>query len=178
MPNYNRVAREIQPRSNISYYTVVVMNQTGEFLKNRRKELRLTQSEVATRAGISVSYLSTLERGQRHSITNAELTPDRSKVVALAKALKTDRDELLVMFGFAPENPLEHKKPETVAELLSILTSMGVENPIFKDGIENLPNDPDVLEDILRVISMTVEIELRKHPNNAPQISRGSILHE
>ena len=151
------------------------MNETGEFLKKRREELGLTQSEVATRAGISVSYLSTLERGQRHSITNAKLTPDRSKVVSIAKALQTDKDELLVMFGFAPEQPLERPKPQTVQELLERLTELGVDyDPSFLGGVENIPDDPDFLADVLADFAMLFEMRVRKklHPQNE-QATRG-----
>lgn len=161
-------------------YTLVAMdNKAGEWLRERRRKLGLMQSDVAKRAGVSTSYISTLERGQKHSLTNATLRPDRDKVIALAKAVKGNPDELLLLYQFAPEQPFERDKPQSVAELLQRLAELGVDQPIFKDGIESLPDDPDALDEILRVIAMTVEIELRKKnvSHNASSTERG-LLHE
>lgn len=84
-------------------YNIVVMETFGEWLRRHRKQLDLLQSQVARRAGVSSSYISTLERGQRHSITGAELVPDRGKVVAIAKAVAGNPDEALRFFGYATD---------------------------------------------------------------------------
>ena len=142
----------------------------GTWIKELRDKAGLSQDGAARRAEI--------DRQQWYRIENGLSGTKRDTVIRIAHALSADPNEALERAGFSTGQPLERPKPQTVQELLSRLNELGVENPIFKGGIENLPDDPDVLEDILRVISMTVEIELRKHPNNAPQISRGSILHE
>ena len=53
--------------------------QFGEGLRARRAHLRLSQGEVAARAGISVNYLSLLENDKR--------TPSFETLEALARAL-------------------------------------------------------------------------------------------
>lgn len=63
----------------------------------------MLQKDVARRAGVSVSYVSTLERGQPHSITGADLTPERRKVVALAEAVGGDVSEALALCGYASD---------------------------------------------------------------------------
>jgi transcriptional regulator with XRE-family HTH domain len=167
MPDSNLVVSLLQPRWQKSSYTSVVMNKSGEFLRKRRQELGLTQADVAKRSGLSVSYISTLERGQKHSTTNADLTPARDKVLAIAKALKTDADEMLVLFGFAPEYPIERPKPQNVQELLAALNELGVD-AMFYGGVENLPDDPELLADILDDFATVIALRLRKKlpPNN------------
>lgn len=77
------------------------MNNFGEWLRAKRIDLGLKQADVARRAGVSVSYVSTLERSQPHSTTGARLTPERSKLTALAKAVQGDIDEALHLCGYA-----------------------------------------------------------------------------
>ena len=142
----------------------------GTWLKEQRDKASLTQGELSERTDktVSVSMISSIESGARKA---SLVTVNR-----LARALGANKEEARVAAGFAPEHPLEREKPQTVQELLDRLNELGVENPIFKGGIENLPDDPDVLEDILRVISMTVEIELRKSSHNhATQTERGRL---
>lgn len=93
-----------QPFCYGSDYNIVVMDNFGDWLKRHRKELGLHQREVARTAGVSTSYISTLERGQKHSITGADLVPDRAKVVEIAKAVKGSVDEALRLFGYTSAN--------------------------------------------------------------------------
>jgi transcriptional regulator with XRE-family HTH domain len=145
----------------------------GNWIKELRDNARLSQDGAARRAGI--------DRQQWYRIENGLSGTKRDTVIRIAHALSASPDEALVRAGFAPEQPLqdlERPKPNNVQELLDRLSELGVESPIFHGGIENLPDDPDVLDKILQVISMTVEIELRKHPHNAPQTEARSVLHE
>ena len=60
--------------------------RTGEAIKKRRVELQLTQEQVAFEAGISVTYLSEVERGRRNlALIN---------LFKLSKALDTSLGEL------------------------------------------------------------------------------------
>lgn len=86
-------------------YNIVVMNGSGKWLVDHRKKLGLHQKDVAKRAGISVSYISTLEREQPHSLTGEDIIPDKDKVVAIAKALEADENELLAIYGYASNEP-------------------------------------------------------------------------
>lgn len=57
----------------------------GEQLRNRREELRLTQTEVAVAAGLSQGYISQIEKGEAPS------SPDRIESwVKICDALQLD----------------------------------------------------------------------------------------
>jgi len=66
-------------------------------LRARRKELDLTQSEVARRAGISQAYWAQMEAGDR--------TPQFDLLAQLAEALQTSPDALLSREVFSTEFP-------------------------------------------------------------------------
>jgi len=103
MPDYNLVAVRKQPHCYKNNYNTVGMNNFGDWVRDHRKRLGLYQSDLAKRAGVSTSYISTIERGQRHSITGAELRPEPQKVTAIAKALGQSADEALLLTGYAPK---------------------------------------------------------------------------
>lgn len=48
----------------------------GQWLRQRRKEKRLTQAALAALSGVSASYISTIERQQPHSVSGAKLRPE------------------------------------------------------------------------------------------------------
>lgn len=62
--------------------------QIGKRIAKRRKELKLTQAQVAERANIGNKYMSSIERA--YSIPSTEV------VMRLAAALDTTPDEFLV----------------------------------------------------------------------------------
>lgn len=59
----------------------------GKRLKNRRKELEMTQVEVAEKADISVNYYARVERG--------EVNPSLDIFKSILKALKTTSSKVL-----------------------------------------------------------------------------------
>ena len=61
----------------------------GEVIRTRRRELNLTQAEVASRIKTSTSYVGLLESGRRH--------PSNLIVTRLAKVLRLDRRELFFL---------------------------------------------------------------------------------
>jgi transcriptional regulator with XRE-family HTH domain len=63
------------------------MKPFRELLRERRKELGLTQKAVAERIGATASYISLLESGK-------SLPPPRPMVKALAYALQMDPESL------------------------------------------------------------------------------------
>lgn len=67
--------------------TVIDYKMIGNRLKNRRKELKLTQEEVCAKANITTFYLSKLENGKS--------TPTLETLAVLAKVLQTDLVYLL-----------------------------------------------------------------------------------
>ena len=63
----------------------------GEAVRRRRKELGLSQEELADRAGLHRTYIGSVERGERNvSLTN---------IHKLAGALKTSAAELVSGHG-------------------------------------------------------------------------------
>lgn len=111
--NYNSVAQRLQPRCNFNGYNTFTVITIGSWLKQHRKNKGLTQRQVADRAGVSFSYVSTLEREQAHSITAKLISPRRESVVALAKAVGGDVDDALGLAGFAKTS-----EPKESAEVL------------------------------------------------------------
>jgi transcriptional regulator with XRE-family HTH domain len=90
-----------QPSCVFHSYNVETYMTFGEWLRRHRKQLGLTQPETAERAHVSTSYVSTIERGQPHSITGGVIRPEPEKVIALAKAVEGDPDEALQLCGYA-----------------------------------------------------------------------------
>lgn len=90
----------LQPHSHKNLYNLVVMDTSGEWLRSKRKALRMRQEDVAIRAHVSPSYISTIERGQKHSTSDGDLKPDRDKLIRIAKAVNGNPDELLAFYEY------------------------------------------------------------------------------
>src|SRR5262245_58819895 len=73
-----------------------VLAELGQRIRSLRERLGLTQEAFAERAGISVSFASLLERGER--------SPSYETLVQLARALDLSLAEL---FGAKPGHPDE-----------------------------------------------------------------------
>ncbi|SRR5690554_4551860 len=54
----------------LNYSDTAILKEIGEFLKAKRLEQNLTQEEVATKAAMSRSTLSLVERGEGISLIN------------------------------------------------------------------------------------------------------------
>lgn len=115
----------------------------GDWLREKRVQKHLRQADVARRAGVSVSYISTIERNARHSTSNARLQPQRDAVIAIANALGEDVTEALMIAGYAPEEP----------EKLDILERDDIRVALFTGSIP-----PEHLEEFKRTIEIAVEI--------------------
>ena len=163
MLDNNLVVARIQPLCcSLQYNLVAMENKAGEWLRRHRKANDLLQSEVAERARVSVSYISTLERGQKHSTTDAALRPERDKAVAIARAVQGNPDELLLLYGYAPASMSADGKPQTLDELLTRLEALGVENfhAINQDALREAT--PDQLQEVLDAVKFAIEITLQR----------------
>ncbi len=49
-------------------------NVLGEIIKDRRKELNMSQEELANKSGLSQGYISELEKGEKENPSKATLT--------------------------------------------------------------------------------------------------------
>lgn len=132
--------------------------QFGEWLKHHRKQLRLTQRDLAERTGISFSYISTLEREQPHSITGKSIQPKRDVVESLARAVNGNVEEALHAAGYATTTPT---KPQTLPELVAALESLGIETPLMYD---DLPTDDDgeAFREVVERIWLDVELVTKR----------------
>lgn len=84
-----------------------------ELLKRQRESAAMSQSTLAKRADLDHSYVSRLEKNQRH--------PTRRTVLRLSLALRNtvhQRDELLAAAGYLPRSVA--KVQSDVAELVDL----------------------------------------------------------
>ena len=63
----------------------------GRAVRKRRRELDLSQEDLAERAGLHRNYISDIERGDRN--------PSLENIQKLAKALDTKVSALLINYG-------------------------------------------------------------------------------
>lgn len=67
----------------------------ANFVAEHRKQLGLTKRNLAELANIDASYVTLIE--------NRGCTPRRDKVIKIAKALKTNIEQTLLVAGYAPD---------------------------------------------------------------------------
>lgn len=127
----------------------------------RRTAAGMTQSALAKRVGVSVSYISALERDEPNAVDGSPRRPRVEKVEKIAKALNADMDEARLAAGFAPLHP-RNGKPETLAELLDRLTELGVDNVHFADHDALRDATPEELQDVLDAVQLAIEVTLRR----------------
>lgn len=82
--------RSRQPRAKVP------PSPLGAYVRARRDELGFTQESLAAAAGLSVTYIAMMERGEQKN-------PRRTTLLALAKAL--DVDEATLLSPPAPPKP-------------------------------------------------------------------------
>jgi transcriptional regulator with XRE-family HTH domain len=66
----------------------------GEFLRRRRRELGLSQEDLADDAALSANYIAKLETGVRE--------PGLKALMRLSEALEVSKDEIFNIFIHAP----------------------------------------------------------------------------
>lgn len=103
--------------ANINRYTFCMT--FGKWLITARHTAGLKQPELAKRAGVSVSYISALEREELTGKFDRPRKPTAEKVTKIAKALGVPVDEALVMAGFVPASMTT--RPTTARESLELI---------------------------------------------------------
>lgn len=98
------------------------------YIVRRRKELGLTQGELATRAGVSQAYISRLERGK--------LDPRLSTMRKIRVVLEEDRRSRTTLAAVM-SRPVISAGPEvTVAEAIRTMTEHGFSQlPVLRQGV-------------------------------------------
>lgn len=72
-----------------------------EFVRNRRKELGLTQNELAEKANVTLSVIKRFEQKKPYN-------PRGKHVFKLAKAIKVDAEFLIMDFIWGNESEVNH----------------------------------------------------------------------
>lgn len=145
----------------------------GEKLKLWRETARMTQKELADAAGVSVAYISNLERNISYNTRSGTPRVSEDLCRRFAEALQLPEDEVREAAGYLPR--ANYGKPNNLEELLTALDKLGVKGPIFYDEQAVRDASPEVLESILNTVRLAVEIELNRltnNPNDQPTHSR------
>jgi transcriptional regulator with XRE-family HTH domain len=94
------------------------MEDFHTLLQQHRNRARISQSELARKAGVSASYINRVEKGERQP-------PSRSVVLRIANALDLDSEatnDILLAGGYAPKRvallPLDHPILGLMADVL------------------------------------------------------------
>jgi transcriptional regulator with XRE-family HTH domain len=74
------------------------IRELGEFIRSQRKSARLSLKSVSSVAGVSIPYLSQIERGLRK--------PSAEILQAIAKGLRISAETLYVQAGFLEDRPV------------------------------------------------------------------------
>ena len=82
------------------------IRQLGEFIRNQRKGARLSLKAVSAAAGVSIPYLSQIERGLRK--------PSADILQAIAKGLRISAETLYVQAGILEDRPI----PDVAAAIM------------------------------------------------------------
>src|SRR6266545_1490882 len=82
------------------------IGQLGQFIRNQRKGARLSLKAVSAVAGVSIPYLSQIERGLRK--------PSAEILQAIAKGLRISAETLYVQAGILEDRPV----PDVAAAIM------------------------------------------------------------
>ena len=95
----------------------------GATVRREREKLEIGLREMARKIGISPTYLSKVERDELPP-------PAEDRVVAIAKILDCDRDELLAMAGKVSSDLTEiiRRHPREIASFLRSATGLTAEH--------------------------------------------------
>lgn len=101
------------------------MTTIGNRIKERRKELRLTQLDIKEKTGISSGNMSDIERGNR--------LPAAATLAQLSEVLQCSVDYLLTGKSLTAENPCEYSENYTPCspqeqKILTFFRSMSKED--------------------------------------------------
>jgi transcriptional regulator with XRE-family HTH domain len=130
----------------------------GKWLSEKRQEARLTQQQLAKRAGISPNYVSALERDEPNTKDGLPRRPREDKVERIAKALRVSLDDALLAAGYAPTQLIG--PPQNRKELIEALERIGVEQIQFHEDISD--KSPAELLELFDAIKLAVEITLSR----------------
>ncbi len=115
------------------------MNEFGPLLKQLRLSHRVTLRGIASKAGVSSTYISELERG-------VKVAPSKEVLDKIVKAMNLDRDEASQLYQMAgkTQNTIAYDLPEYimnrdyVAAALRVARDVGAGKEIWDKFVEEL----------------------------------------
>lgn len=128
-------------------------NTLGSNLRRIRKENKLTQSQLAKLSGLSVSYLSSIERGER--------TASLKTLKKIGKALKVP---VYVLTGDNPVDPDDYDPRNELTDLNSLQEWVKKQPVLFLNGQEVPKEVRQFFEDFLEMVIDNVKKKQKKTP--------------
>ncbi|MEK4678629.1 helix-turn-helix transcriptional regulator [Bacillus sp. FSL W7-1294] len=131
------------------------MNQNkwfADFIKNKRKEKQLTTSQLAELSGLSQSYISNLENGNRK-------TPKIETINKLAKGLGVPNGTLMMAAGLV-NDPFDTVTDNQV--IISEIKLPAVTEYTDNDGLSTtIATQPNYLFDLFYLLNMNVDLHYK-----------------
>lgn len=143
----------------------------GEFLTRHREKLGLTQTEVARRVGLSLSYIINLEQGKDPTGKNKKLKPPIEVVDQIAKALNLPVNKVRRIAGH--ETTVKDKN--SVNEIPQDDAEAGFERSMFFSLYEEYqklsPKQQSEFNRILEMLSRELRY-IRREETDTPQMQK------
>ncbi|MCL2398500.1 MAG: helix-turn-helix domain-containing protein [Defluviitaleaceae bacterium] len=109
------------------------MNDFGLEIKTLRKARRITQRDLAEKAGVYFTYISKMENGQLKNF------PSVDTIIKIADILNTDADNLILLAKKVPETFRETIVDDELA--VALLRKMPSMTPEKKEKLRDLISD-------------------------------------
>jgi len=109
------------------------MNDFGLAIKTLRKERRITQRDLAEKAGVDFTYISKMENDQLKN------SPSVETIIKIADILATDADNLILLAKKVPETIRETIVDDDLA--VALLRKMPTMTPEEKEKLRDFISD-------------------------------------
>lgn len=129
------------------------MSNLGDYIKNRRVELKLSRVQLAERADISHTEIHRIENGVRQQ-------PSYQILCRLADALEVPKDELLSVAGYEISD--NASRIEDIYPGLKTEKQKEVANRIMSSLSRNSNLKDDDLDDLYRQVEMFLEYKSKR----------------
>lgn len=129
------------------------MSNLGDYIKNRRVELKLSRVQLAERADISHTEIHRIENGVRQQ-------PSYQILCRLADALEVPKDELLSVAGYEIRDNVS--RIEDIYPGLKTEKQKEVANRIMSSLSRNSNLKDDDLDDLYRQVEMFLEYKSKR----------------
>ena len=130
------------------------MSNLGDYVKNRRIELKLNRVQLAERANISHTEIHRIENGVRQQ-------PSYQVLCRLAEALEISKDEMLSIAGYNIND--NASQIEDIYPGLKTEKQKEIANKIVSSLSRNSNLKDDDLDDLYRQVEMFLEYKSKRN---------------